>query len=149
MLSNTSLVVIAIFCWGFAMFLPKLATQNLSPAAVVLCNAAGYLALLPFVARLLEPRDWPLRTDHLWGVLVGMLYIGGNLAYYRLLVTGAVSRYGPLTALYIALPVLLATILLRERLSPQQWAGVAMALAAGYLLSIEAPAGPVSAPVAP
>lgn len=139
MLSNTSLVLIAIFCWGFAMFLPKLAATSLSPAAVVLCNATGYLALLPFVARLLAPQDLPLRRDHLWGVLVGMLYIGGNLAYYRLLVSGAVSRYGPLTALYVALPVLLGVILLRERLSPQQWAGVVLAMVAGYLLSIEAP----------
>jgi len=149
MLSNTSLVIIAIFCWGLAMFLPKVAGQNLSPAGVVVCNAIGYLGLMPFVVRLIEPRDLQLRTDHLWGILIGMLYIGGNLAYYRLLVTGAVSRYGPLTALYVALPVLLGTILLRERLSPQQWAGVAMALAAGYLLSIPAPTEPPALQAAP
>lgn len=140
MATEALLLLCTIACWGTAYFLPKLASQSLSAAAIVCCNAVGYLVLMPWVIRATRATDWPVRADHFWGVVVGMLFIGGNLAYYRLLHSATVSRLGPLTAMYVAVPVVLGVLVLRERLSAQQWVGVFLALLAGYLLANGAPA---------
>lgn len=143
------LVLISLVCWGLAVFLPKIAGRDLSPAGVVFSNALGYLVMMPLIWTKLEPRDLQLKGDHLWGISIGVLFVTGNLAYYRLLQTGEVSRYAPLTALYVAIPVLLGALLLREKLSLAQVAGIVLALAAGYLLSIEKPADDAASPTPP
>ncbi len=142
------LLAVAMLCWGLAVFLPKVAGRDLSPAGVVLSNALGYVICLPLVWRLLEPRDRHLGPAHAWGVLIGVLFVLGNLAFYRLLTTGHVSRLAPLTALYVAIPVLLGLALLGERLSLHQWAGVLLALLAGYLLGVERVPPSADAPLA-
>ncbi len=139
------LVALAMGCWGVAVFLPKLAGRDLSPVGVVFSNALGYLLCLPVVYRLLEPRDLHWRLDHAWGMLIGVLFVVGNAAFYRLLQTGQVSRLAPLTALYVAIPVLLGVVVLRERLSAAQWLGAALAVIAAVLLAME-PARPAAGP---
>ncbi len=131
------LIVISMLCWGLAVFLPKLAGRDLSPAGVVLANAIGYLVCLPVVLRLLEPRDLRWRADHGWGILIGVLFVIGNLAYYRALQIGSVSRLAPLTALYVAIPVILGVFVLRERPSAAQAVGIVLAVVAAFLLSLE------------
>ena len=43
----------------------------------------------------------------------------------------------PLTALYPLLTVLMAVVLLGERVSPMQWLGIILAVAAAILMSFE------------
>ncbi|NUQ00536.1 MAG: EamA family transporter [Armatimonadetes bacterium] len=130
------LVAVAILCWGLAVFLPKMAGRELSAAGVVISNALGYLLCAPLVLKLLQPGDLKPRVEHAWGTLIGVLFVIGNLAYYRVLQEGAVSRLAPLTALYVAVPVVLGLLFLRERLSVPQAVGVLLAVVAVVLLAM-------------
>lgn len=131
------LVAVSTICWGLAVFLPKLAGRELSAAGVVVSNALGYLLCAPLVIKLLQPGDLKPRIEHAWGALIGVLFVLGNLAYYRVLQEGSVTRLAPLTALYVAIPVVLGLLFLRERLSAAQAVGVLLAVVAVFLLAME------------
>ncbi len=59
----------------------------------------------------------------------------GNLFYMLSVQGGGLALAGLLTSLYPALTTLLAVVVLRERLSTSQWAGVALALTGAALLT--------------
>lgn len=140
------LVATAMLCWGLAVFLPKVARSDLSAPGVVLANAIGYALCMPLIWCLLAGTDKRPSVGHLAGIATGVLFVAGNLAFYKLLGEGQVARLAPLTALYVAIPVLLGALLLRERLSALQWCGVLLALLAGYLLAREPAPAPLAAP---
>jgi bacterial/archaeal transporter family protein len=71
-----------------------------------------------------------------WAFLTGILGGLGNLAFFLALGKGGqASVVAPATALFPMVTVLLAVLFLKERLGRAQWAGLALALAAIYLLS--------------
>ena len=79
------------------------------------------------------------------GLIAGMVNGLGNWAVFACLEKGAKASVAiPLTALYPLCTVILATIFLKERPSALQWLGIALAVAAGAMLSYEPP--PVTAP---
>jgi transporter family protein len=57
------------------------------------------------------------------------------VAFYTALESGKASVIAPLTSLFPLVTVLLAVVILKERLNYGQYAGLALALAAIYLLS--------------
>ena len=120
-----------IMAWGLAVFLMKVAGEHVGPYTAVVCNLFGYLIIIALVAR---KADYHLTWGHLVGVLVGALYVLGNMAYYKLSETVEVSRLAPVTALYVAIPIILGWLLLRESVSPQRVIGIAMAAISLYLL---------------
>lgn len=130
------LLAIAMLGWGVAVFLPKIARGELSSPGVVLGNALGYAVCLPFILRMLPETDRHPRWSYVIAMVVGVLFVISNLAFYELLSTNAVARLAPLTALYAGIPVVLGALLLKERLSASQWCGVVLALLAGYLLAV-------------
>jgi drug/metabolite transporter (DMT)-like permease len=68
-------------------------------------------------------------------VAAGLLGSAAFLAYLAGLETGRVAVVTVLSSLAGAVTVLMAFVLLRERLAPRQWAGVAAALAGVLLLN--------------
>jgi transporter family protein len=71
-----------------------------------------------------------------WAFLTGILGGLGNLAFFLALGKGGeASIVAPVTALFPMVTVLLAVLFLKERLARAQWAGLALAFAAIYLLS--------------
>ena len=71
----------------------------------------------------------------------------GNWALFVSLEKGAKAAVAiPLTALYPLLTVMLATLLLSERLTVEEWLGIALALAGGAMLSYETSVGRGSVP---
>ncbi|MFZ4694669.1 MAG: EamA family transporter [Verrucomicrobiia bacterium] len=126
------LMITCILAWGLAQFLMKLASQGgLSPATSILFTIFGYLAMVPFV---LHKADFHLTPRYLLPVLVGICYVVGNLTFYKLCETQDVTLLAPITALNIAVPILLGWLVLREPMTFQRVAGILLAGVALWLL---------------
>ena len=135
---------VAIVLWGVNGLFMKLGTNRVSARSMVIWVTVGFLVLLPLLWK--ESTLVGLSTSVISvGLIAGMVNGLGNWAVFACLEKGAKASVAiPLTALYPLCTVILATIFLRERPSALQWLGIALAVAAGAMLSYE-PA-PVPAP---
>jgi transporter family protein len=125
-------LTICILMWGMAIFTMKLAGQGLDPMTLAVFNAAGQL----IIGILLFSRaNIGIGKYHLMGIAVGVLFVLGNMAFYKLSQTSQVSTLAPMTALHIAVPIVLGIVLLGEPVSVRKGIGVLFALVALYLLS--------------
>ena len=94
--------------------------------------------------------ETPLRRLRRRGALLalgaGTLTCLGNVAYYSVLNRGAkAATVVPLTALYPVVTVLLAVMILKERLNAIQIAGIVLSLIAIYLFNVQQEQGFLSA----
>lgn len=125
----------ALFIWGFWAFLPKLALQSLDPHSVIFYESFGnMLVALPLFVHL----KFKLQKDKkAVPVLAGsaVLTVLAILAYFYALKSGPVAVIVTLTALYPVIAVILARIVLKERLNKVQMAAVLMAVSAMLLLA--------------
>ncbi len=96
-------------------------------------RAAGVTALL-LVMLWARPRGSG-RSYWLPATVSGLLDTAGNLLYMRAVQFGRLDAAAVICSLYPAGTILLAALLLRERPSRRQWAGMALALGAVALLS--------------
>jgi len=121
--------LIAVGLWGFWGFFSKVATLNLPPAAAYLLAITGHLAATGSLAI-----PW-----HAAGVAAalgaGLCMAFGLLFFFKAMAGGAAAAVVPVTALYPLVTVILSWTLLRESLTLRHLAGVALALAAVWLLS--------------
>jgi drug/metabolite transporter (DMT)-like permease len=77
------------------------------------------------------------RTRALWlAVFCGVLDAAANAVMLIALRIGELSIVSALTALYPAGTILLAAVVLRERVAGIQWAGLVLALMAGGMLAL-------------
>jgi bacterial/archaeal transporter family protein len=125
----------ALFIWGFWAFLPKLALQSLDPHSVIFYESFGnMLVALPIMFHL----KFKFQKDRkAISMLAGsaVLTVLAILAYFYALKTGPVAVIVTLTALYPVISVILARIVLKEKLNKIQIAAVLMAVAAMLLLA--------------
>ncbi|MBK7585498.1 MAG: EamA family transporter [Myxococcales bacterium] len=128
--------LLALVCWGFWAFFPKLASKHLPDAysGVLFQYVGSIVCLLGYGAARgsLAPSYHP--KGALFAVLGGVAATAGMAFYYRAAERSAVSVVAATTALYPIVSIALAMMLLGERLSPRQWAGAALALVAVALL---------------
>ena len=68
-------------------------------------------------------------------VVTGALGALGALSYLYAITRGRVSLVVSFTALYPALTIVLAALFLHEAITPRQWAGVLLAMAAMALIA--------------
>lgn len=134
-----SLATIAL--WGVWGLVSKLASEGVDAYTNQLLYTVGLLPLVVLVWR--SPR---MRSDLrgtpsfrwglFWAFLTGILGGTGNIAFFQAFVSGGkASIVTPVTALFPVVTVLLAVTFLRERIGRTQWAGLALAFVAIYLLS--------------
>jgi uncharacterized membrane protein len=128
---------IAIVLWGVNGLFMKLGTNRVSARSMVIWVTVGFLLLLPFMWRVTTLSGLSA-TVILVGLFAGTVNGLGNWAVFACLEKGAKASVAiPLTALYPLCTVALATAFLKERPSALQWIGIALAVAAGAMLSYE------------
>lgn len=123
---------LCLLFWGLATFVMKLAGSRLDPVTTVVCNAIGYLLI---GAVLLPKASLALTPGHFMGVGISLLFMLGNLFFYKLAQTEQLTTIAPITALYVTIPILLGFLVLREPITLRKCLGIALALVAIYLLS--------------
>jgi len=135
--------LLALVSWGFWAIIARVIGEALSPAqSQALCT----LGILPVIAVLpLLGKKGPARNPKkgtMVALAAGVLSCLGNVAYYYALNRGGkVATVVPLTAMYPLVTILLALVILHERLNRLQLVGLLLSIIAIYLLNVTASAG--------
>jgi bacterial/archaeal transporter family protein len=129
-----------ILAWGAWGAVSKVASGGVDADTNQIFYTLGLIPLVLVVmlrsSRLGEKRPGR-RTGIAWAFLTGILGGTGNIAFFHALVIGGkASIVVPATALFPLVTVILAVMLLHERVSAQQKIGLVLALGAIYLLSM-------------
>ncbi len=131
--------LLSIVLWGFWGFGMKLAYRGSNWVYVYFISAIASfsLALTVFVLS----RGGANNLSPSWKTILitlasGLCSGGGYLCFVKALEKGDASLVVPITALYPALTVVLAILLLGERLTILKMMGILLALAAGVLISL-------------
>jgi transporter family protein len=121
--------------WGLWGFFPKLTTRYINPvSAMVYESIIGLPIGLIILATLnFKPEVHP--RGIFYASLTGVLGILGALGYLTAVRRGDVTLVSSFTALSPALTILLATVLLGERLVLRQYLGIGLAFVAMMLIA--------------
>lgn len=128
--------LLCIFWWGLWGFLSKIGSEAASPLQMQILFTLG---MLPVAFGMLFQMRWKLdrnRGGVTYGLLSGIATGLGTLGYYAALREQNASVVTPLTGVFPVLTVVLAFVVLRERLNKLQMAGMLLALASIVILSI-------------
>ena len=133
---RTALVLGALAGIGFGtqLILFKMANEGGVLWTMTAARFAGALAMI--VMLIVRPPKGRWKGFWLTGVTAGMLDTLGNLLYIRATQLGRIDAAALVSSLYPAGTILLAAIVLHERPTGKQLAGIGMALAAVVLLSV-------------
>jgi transporter family protein len=128
---------VATLCWGVVGLLQKLGTNRVSSRSLLVWLVVGFAAMLPALWHDGDVTGLGWRVL-LIGLLGGVANGLGSWALFEALERGAKASVAvPLTALYPLVTIVLARIFLAETLTFRQWAGIALAVAGGAMLSYE------------
>lgn len=125
----------ALFCFGLWAFLPKLSVKYISPRSAPAYGVMGGVLVAIIVwSTAGKGLDYDLRgiTPAL---LTGVIGYIGMLFFLNAVSMGKVSVIASLTSVYPALTIMLAVILLKEKISYIQYIGIFLAITAMILLS--------------
>jgi drug/metabolite transporter (DMT)-like permease len=121
---------------GFGVFL--IVIDHVSESAVLWPLVSARFVSLVMLFLLIvftRHRQWPTFRQLPLMILAGLFDVGGNTFYALAAQVGRLDTAAVLSSLFPAATVILARIVLKERLSHQQWAGVAIALVAVLLIA--------------
>ena len=138
--------LVALLSWGVWAILSKLIGDALSAAHSQALSTVGLVPVmiaLGFSGRLSAPGNRLRGT--LCAFAAGVLGCAGNIAYYHALNRGGkAATVVPLTALYPLVTIVLAVVLLKEKLNRIQIVGVLLSLAAICLFNVSSAEGLLS-----
>lgn len=131
--------MLAMLAYGIWGLVSSVASQNISPLTLQIVSTIG---LLPVALVLAFSKNIHQGTNRSRGILLAMVtgVLGGtgNLTLYQALrLGGEASVVFPLTGMYPLITIILARLLLKERLNRVQALGIALALVAIYLFSAQ------------
>ncbi len=118
---------------GFFVLLPATAPGQVFAPLLIARLASLVMALVLLVNR---RQPFPMPTAHPIALLAGVLDSGGNIFYAIAKQYTRLDIAAVLSSFYPAATVLLAWIILKERVAPLQWVGAALCLAAVVLIAI-------------
>ena len=120
--------------FGAQLILFKIASGGGVLWTMTSARAAGSVAMILVI--LVKPPKGPWRGFWQTGILAGLLDTVGNLFYIRATQIGRLDVAAVVCSLYPAGTILLAALVLRERPTRRQMAGMAVALGAVMMLSL-------------
>ncbi|HXG47515.1 MAG TPA: DMT family transporter [Methylomirabilota bacterium] len=129
--------ILTVVFWGVWGFLPrKLGAMSAEQSQVI--SALGLLPIMAVLGMrrglLAGARPW---RGSLLAFLAGLVGSVGNIAFYDLMNAGQnAATVVPLTSLYPLVTVVLAVVLLKEKLNTPQLLGVGLALGAIYFFNV-------------
>ena len=128
--------LMCVFWWGLWGFLSKVGSDEATPVQMQILFTLGMIPVA--LAMLLRMRGKMERDRRgmAYGVLSGVATGLGTLGYYAALRQQSASVVTPVTGLFPVLTVVLAYLLLHERLNKVQMSGMLLALASIVILSI-------------
>ena len=134
-LSDLRLPLLAGVGFGLYFILMNAATRQTTFWPMIYSRAAGLLAMALFI---LVRRDSFVTVRAAWPVMIlnGILDVGGNFFYILAGQAGRLDISAVLSSLFPGSTVILASIILKERLTRTQWIGIFCALAAIILFTI-------------
>src|SRR3970040_2104665 len=121
--------------WGLYGFFPKITIRYISPLSTIFYEALIGIPVAMVVLAVLKFKPDVHPTGILLASLTGLLGNLGALSFLFAVRKGQVGLVSAFTALYPALTILLAMLLLGERLELRQWVGVGMAMVAMLLFA--------------
>lgn len=123
-----------LLLWGVWGVLLKLAVDRLGPHTTWLVHSFAFLCWAGLF-KLVTGFKLNTHAQGLALVVTAALFAAsGGLLLLTALAKGKASTVLPLVALYPAIVVVLSLVFLKESMTPAQWLGVVLALAAGVLL---------------
>jgi bacterial/archaeal transporter family protein len=130
---------VALVSWGVWAIMAKLIGEDLSGAHN---QALSTLGILPIMLAMGFSRRLSTTGNRGRGIsyalIAGAISCIGNVVYYHALSRGGkAALIVPLTALYPLTTILLATLLLKERLNRIQFTGALVSLVAIYLFNVQ------------
>jgi transporter family protein len=128
--------LLGIFWWGLWGFLSKIGSDVAGPMQMQILFTLG---MIPVAIGMLLQMRWKVDRDGggvAYGLLCGIATGLGTLGYYAALREQNASVVTPVTGLFPVLTVVLAFIVLRERLNKVQLGGMLLALASIAILSV-------------
>ncbi|MDD5759015.1 MAG: EamA family transporter [Desulfobulbaceae bacterium] len=126
---------IAFLLFGLWGFFPKLAVNEISPASAIIYEVLGTVVVGLLALKVIGFRPEVHPKGIFYAVLTGITGMLGTLFLFYSVKNGKASVVVSLTALYPLITILLATIFLREPISPRQVAAMCLALVSLYLFA--------------
>lgn len=136
-LSDLKLPLLAGIGFGSYFVIMHAATRTGATLVPMIASRTGGLILV--AAYMLAARaSWKVEDKSAWGMIAlnGLLDICGNGFFILASQSGRLDVAAVLSSLYPGATVVLAWVFLKERLSRNQWIGIAAALAAIVLMTI-------------
>ncbi len=134
-LADLRLPLLAGLGFGAYFTFMNLASRHVAFWPIVAGRSSGLAVIALFI--LFRRDEWsPNRAAWPFLILNGILDVGGNLFYVLAGQMGRLDVSAVLSSLFPGATVLLASLILKERISRTQWIGIAAALIAIVLLTL-------------
>jgi uncharacterized membrane protein len=128
--------LLSIFWWGIFGFLGKLEADSVSPAQMQVLFTLGLAPILAVCLWRLRFKAAVEKHGVAYSISMGLFAALGVLTFFAAMKAGKASIVAPTTSLSPVLTVILALIVLKERLNKAQTLGLFLAIVAIVALSM-------------
>lgn len=128
--------IAALVLWGLWSFLPKLSAQYISPKSGLVFQTIGVMIITLAVLISIKFKPDVHRLGIVYAILTGIIGGLAVLSFWMAISRGKVATVIPITALYPAISVLLAIIILQEPITLKQGLGIVLACISVILLTL-------------
>lgn len=127
--------VLAALCWGVWGILAKFISSDISHYVNHLLFSIGMLFTIPFVIKKCNWKDVN-RKGIIWGLMAGLLAVIGNVAVYQSFSSGGQAAVViPVTNLYPLVTIVIAMLVLKEKMHWLNGIGILLVVPAIIMLS--------------
>lgn len=123
------LAIVALLLWGVWGLFPKLATNHISPASVMVFEGLGHVLVIAVVFVSLNFRPEIHSRGIIFAVLAGLVGTLGTIPFLYAISRGKASIVVPMTSLYPLVTIILSLLILNEPVTWKQGLGIVLALA--------------------